>query len=182
MKKTLKHPRADPQLRQAFVERISGYKQEGKPIVYLDESGFAQSMPRIYGYSEKGQRCFGTQDWHAKGRINVIGAILENTFITLSLFTGNINADVFHAWVTQDLLPKLPHGAVIVMDNARFHKRLDTIQAIAESQYQLEWLPAYSPDLNPIEHKWGGAKAIRRQKRCSVDEVFTEHIECVRLC
>ncbi|WP_399478481.1 transposase [Xenorhabdus griffiniae] len=54
--------------------------------------------------------------------------------------------------------------------------------SIAESQYQLEWLPAYSPDLNPIEHKWGRAKAIRRQKRCSVDELFTEHIECVRLC
>ncbi|MEX0446208.1 hypothetical protein [Xenorhabdus sp. SGI246] len=31
------------------------YEQEGKPIVYLDESGFAQSMPRIYGYSEKGR-------------------------------------------------------------------------------------------------------------------------------
>ncbi|WP_369127559.1 transposase [Xenorhabdus bovienii] len=25
----------------------------------------------------------------------------------------------------------------------------------------MEWLPAYSPDLNPIEHKWGGAKAIK---------------------
>ncbi|WP_407078550.1 transposase [Xenorhabdus bovienii] len=46
----------------------------------------------------------------------------------------------------------------------------------------MEWLPAYSPDLNPIEHKWGGAKAIMRQKRCSVDELFTEHIEYVRLC
>ncbi|MDE9532137.1 transposase, partial [Xenorhabdus bovienii] len=79
---------------------------------------------------------------------------------------------------------KLPHGAVIVMDNAPFHKRNDTTQAIADSRQQtadsrcqLEWLPAYSPDLNPIEHKWGGAKAIRRQKRCSVDELFTEHIE-----
>ncbi|WP_275374770.1 transposase [Xenorhabdus bovienii] len=77
----------------------------------MDESGFAQSRPRKQGYSEKGLRCFGTHDWHAKGRLNVIGAILENTFVTLSLFTGNINADVFYAWMTQDLLPKLPHGA-----------------------------------------------------------------------
>ncbi|WP_420497880.1 transposase [Xenorhabdus khoisanae] len=65
--------------------------------MYLDESGFAQSMPRIHGYSEKGLRCFGTHDWYAKGRINVIGAIRENTFVTLSVFAGNINADVFHA-------------------------------------------------------------------------------------
>ncbi|WP_422646014.1 hypothetical protein, partial [Xenorhabdus miraniensis] len=51
--------------------------------MYLDESGFAQSMPRQHGYSEKGLRCFGTHDWHAKGRINVIGAIIKNTFVTL---------------------------------------------------------------------------------------------------
>ncbi|WP_422824410.1 transposase [Xenorhabdus bharatensis] len=82
------------------MERIDHYKQAGKPIVYLDESGFAQSMPRTHGYSAKGRCCFGTHDWQAKGRINVIGAILKKTFVTLSLFSGSINADVFHAWMT----------------------------------------------------------------------------------
>ncbi|CAK0745310.1 hypothetical protein CCP3SC5AM1_1280008 [Gammaproteobacteria bacterium] len=33
-------------------------------------------------------------------------------------------------------------------------------------------MPPYSPDLNPIEHKWAQLKAIRRQKRCSVEELF----------
>ncbi|WP_246432598.1 transposase [Xenorhabdus indica] len=81
---------------------FDGYEQAGKSIVYLDKSGFAQSMPRLHGCSKKGLRCFGTHDWHAKDRVNVIGAIIKNTFLTLSVFTGNINADVFHAWVTQD--------------------------------------------------------------------------------
>ncbi|PHM48867.1 transposase [Xenorhabdus miraniensis] len=138
-------------------------------------------MPRLHGYSEKGLRCFGTHNWHAKGRINVIGAIIEKTFVTVSLFAGNINADVFHAWVTQDLLPKLPGNAVIVMDNAPFHKRHDTKQAIADSRCQLEWLPPYSPDLNPIEPKWAGAKAIRRRERCPVDELFMQHIDYAKL-
>ncbi|MDE1479733.1 transposase [Xenorhabdus bovienii] len=113
-------------------------------------------MPRTHGYSAKGLRCFGTHDWHAKSRIN---------------------ADVFHAWMTQDLLPKLPSRTVIVMDNASFHKRNDTIKAIADHGCQLEWLPAYSPDLNPIEHKWAEVKAIRRRERCSIDELFMEHVE-----
>ncbi|MDC9591889.1 IS630 transposase-related protein, partial [Xenorhabdus sp. XENO-10] len=60
VKKTLRPPNADAQIRQAFVERIHHYEQAGKPIVYLDESGFAQSMPRTHGYSTKGWRCFGT--------------------------------------------------------------------------------------------------------------------------
>ncbi len=37
--------------------------------------------------------------------------------MTLSLFAGSINAEVFHAWLTQDLLPKRPSSAVIVMDS-----------------------------------------------------------------
>ncbi|WP_145956642.1 IS630 family transposase [Xenorhabdus budapestensis] len=152
------------------------HEHAGRPIVYLDESGFTQSMLRTHGYSAKGLRCFGTHDWQAKGRINVIGAILKKTFVTLSLFAGSINADVFHAWMTQDLLPKLPNRAVIVMDNASFHKRHDTIQAIADHGFQLEWLPPYSPDLNPIESKWAEAKAIRRRERCSIDELFMEYI------
>ncbi|WP_422645851.1 transposase [Xenorhabdus doucetiae] len=86
------------------MERICHHEQAGKPVVYLDENGFEQSMPRMRGYSLKGQRCFGTHDWQAKGRINAIGAIIKKTFVSLSLFAGNINADVFHAWMTQDLL------------------------------------------------------------------------------
>ncbi|WP_150138305.1 transposase [Candidatus Enterovibrio escicola] len=43
---------------------------------------------------------------------------------------GNVNAEVFHAWIEQDLLPKIPEQAVIVMDNASFHKRIDTLEAI----------------------------------------------------
>ena len=56
--------------RAAFVSRIEAYEAQGKEVIYLDESGFAQDMPRNYGYSDIGTRCYGTQDWHAKGRLN----------------------------------------------------------------------------------------------------------------
>lgn len=42
----------------------------------------------------------------------------------------HVNSDVFHAWMTQDLLPKVPVGSVIVMNNASFHKRDDIVQSI----------------------------------------------------
>ena len=134
-------------------------------------------MPRNYGYSVKGTRCYGTSDWHAKGRLNVIGAIVGITFLTLSLFTSSINSDVFYAWLTQDLLPKVKEGAVIVMDNATFHKRNDMLQAIQNCGCITEFLPPYSPDLNPIEKKWAQAKSIRRKLRCSIDELFIKHVD-----
>jgi transposase len=145
----------------------------GKSIVYLDESGFALDMPRTNGYSQKGRRCFGENDWHAKGRLNAIGAIIEKMMITVCLFEGNINSDVFYAWLTHDLIPKLPEECVIVMDNASFHKRSDMIEAIENAGHTLEFLPPYSPDLNPIEQKWAHAKAIRRKYRCSIQDLFS---------
>lgn len=131
-------------------------------------------MPRSHGYASVGTRCGGRQDWHAKGRTNVIGALLGASLLTVSLFQGTVNSDVFHAWTTQDLLPKLPPGCVIVMDNAAFHKRADIRQAVEDAGHVLEFLPPYSPDLNPIERKWAQAKATRRRKGCSVEELFAD--------
>ena len=141
----------------------------------MDESGFAHDSPRTHGYSFKGKRCYGTRDWHAKGRINVIGAIVGFAFLTLSLFESSINSDVFYAWLMQDLLPKVPQNAVLIMDNATFYKRADMVEAIQSRGIILEYLPPYSPDLNPIEHKWAQAKALRKQKRCSVDKLFADY-------
>ena len=172
IKKSLFHPRADEQQRAEFKEIISKYEQQKRTIVYTDESGFAFNMPRTHGYSPKGARCYGEKDWHARGRINVIGASVNNTLLTVCLFELNINSDVFFAWLTKDLLPKVPPNSVIVMDNATFHKRKDMIQAIKSQGHTPEYLPPYSPDLNPIEHKWAQAKAIRKKCKCSVDDVF----------
>lgn len=54
-------------------------------MVYRDESGFAHEMPRRPGYSPVGQRCFGQRDWGAKGRTNVIGALLSGLLLTVTL-------------------------------------------------------------------------------------------------
>jgi transposase len=128
--------------------------------------------PRTHGYSLKGTRCYGIHDWGAKGRINAIGALLGGDLLTVSLFESTINTNIFSIWVTQDLLPKLPHNSILIMDNATFHKGKNMKEAIKEAGHTLLYLPVYSPDLNPIEHKWAQAKAKRRQLRCSVDELF----------
>ena len=132
-------------------------------------------MPRPHGYAQKGERCYGLLNWGAKGRTNAIGAQIGKILLTLSLFACSINTDVFHSWVIKDRIPKLPQKAIIVMDNAAFHKAGKTQKVIKNAGHILEYLPPYSPDLNPIEHKWAQAKAIRKQKYCSIEEIFTQH-------
>ena len=138
----------------------------------MDESGFAVDAPREKGYSQKGEKCYGCKDWHAKGRVNVIGAITNFKFLNVCLFDCNINADVFHAWLTQELFPVLATNLVIVLDNATFHKRNDTLSAVQEQGHTLEFLPPYSPDLNPIEKKCAQAKSMRKKFGHTPEELF----------
>jgi transposase len=114
-----------------------------------------------------GKRCEGKHDGHAKERTNVIGALLASCLLTVTLFTGSINSTVFFAWLSQDLLPKIPPNSVIVMGNAAFHKRADCRQLIEQTRHLLEFLP-------PFEHKWAQTKSIRRYIHCSIDELFAQ--------
>jgi hypothetical protein len=56
--------------------------------------------------------------------------------------------------------------------NAPFHKRSDISSAISNAGHILDFLPAYSPDLNPIERKWAHAKSIRKKISCSISKLF----------
>jgi transposase len=166
-KKTLFHPKSDESLRESFKEQLFTYQTVfGRPIVYIDESGFSVDEPRSEGYSAQGRRCYAGKDWHSRGRVNAIGAICEFRILNVCLFEGNVNADVFYSWVSRQLLLSLPDNAVVVMDNAAFHKRSDSIDLIEKHGHTLLFLPPYSPDLNPIEKKWAQAKRIRRKYRC----------------
>ena len=133
-------------------------------------------MPRTHGYGPRGKRRFGKQDWNAKGRTTVIGAPIGSTLPTVTLFSCNSDSDVFHARTTRDPIPKLPDRAVIVMDNAAFHKRADTKAAIEKAGHRPEYLPPYSPDLNPIEHKWAQAKAIGRKTAKTTKQIFQSEL------
>ena len=113
IKKTLKHPKADQTQRAIFRSQVKHYKKEGRPIIYLDESGFAVSSPRTHGYSQEGTRCYGHHNWQEKGRINAIGAIMNKDLFSVSLWECTVDSDVFHTWAKMDLLPKLPKRSAI---------------------------------------------------------------------
>ncbi|WP_074904341.1 transposase [Nitrosomonas communis] len=132
-------------------------------------------MPRTHGYAPMGERCHSVKNWHARGRTNVIGALIGKALLPVALFTAHINVDIFHAWVTQDLLRKLLSACVIVMGNATFHKRQDIQTAFTNAGHTLEYLLSYSPDFNDIEPIWAQAKAIRKREGCSIAQLFAAY-------
>ena len=172
-KKTLKHPKADDNLRRLFLEQLSEFEESDRAIIYLDESGFKSHDNRPKGYASKGKPCLGQYNWQLKNQTNAIGAIHNNKLFGVGLYDCSVNSDLFHSWVEQLLLPHLPKNSVIVMDNATFHKRKDTTELIEGEGHTILWLPPYSPDLNPIEQMWAWVKQKRKEWRLDcVDTLF----------
>ena len=159
-----------------FKNKIEEYKSEGRVLSYIDESGFAVDMVRNYGYAKVGDRCYDSYNWNARGRENVIGALINNSLTACGIVDGNVDSDVFNTWLEKILIPELPENSVIIMDNAAFHKGHKTKEILSQHGHKLEFLPPYSPDLNLIEHKWSQAKAIRRKQNCSTIEIFQKHL------
>ena len=78
-------------------------------------------------------------------------------------FDGPINAALFEDWVETCLVPTLSPGETVVMDNLSSHKGPRVEQLIKAAGAQLRYLPAYSPDMNPIEKAFSKLKAFLRK-------------------
>ncbi len=79
------------------------------------------------------------------------------------VFDGAINGASFLAWVRQALVPTLSKGDIVIMDNLSSHKIVGVREAIEAVGATPLYLPAYSPDLNPIEQVFAKLKAILRK-------------------
>lgn len=105
-KKTLIHPKIDEEKRLLFQNKLNTYQANGMDIVYLDESGFANDMPRTHGYALKGQRVL----WYSRlGRSwtnHVIGALLGERLLTVTLFQDTINTATFNFGYNAIIKPK----------------------------------------------------------------------------
>ena len=84
-------------------------------------------------------------------------------FIAPMVVDGAVNGDVFRAYVEQVLVPELRRGDVVVMDNLGSHTLARVREAIEGAGCRLLYLPAYSPDLNPIENAFSKLKRLLRK-------------------
>ena len=85
---------------------------------------------------------------------------------------GATTSEVFRAYVEHILVPTLRPGDIVVLDNLSSHKDKQAIQLIEQAGAEVRPLPAYSPDLNPIEKMWSKVKALLRSAKARTDEAL----------
>ncbi len=132
-------------------------------LVFLDETWATTAMARTHGYAPKGERLIAAVP-HGHGKTTTVVAGLRLTGMVAPMVAdGALTGDLFAAYVRQQLVPVLRPGDVVVMDNLACHKVAGVAEAIRAAKAEVRYLPAYSPDLNPIENAFSKLKRLLRK-------------------
>ena len=89
---------------------------------------------------------------------------------------GATDTEVFQVYVREVLGPTLRPGDIVVMDNLSPHKHEATLALIEQAGATVAFLPAYSPDLNPIEPMWSKVKQFLRSAEARTWEALVAAI------
>jgi len=187
----------DPPKRAVFKQKLAELlaKTNAEPeqlqVWFWDESGFSLRVIRRKSWTKKGQRT-KVLGQRRRGRVNVMGGLREHDRKRLCFFVDRGNADNFLAQLRQlydfvqqewseqgnqiEQFQQQGPKIVVILDNASYHKRQDIKEKIQQElpNLLLEFLPAYSPDLNLIELLWHSCKEYIAQRLFSTVEQLKE--------
>lgn len=106
----------------------------------------------------------------------MVAAILHDAVIAPMVLDGPMDSLAFEAYIEQVLIPALPPGSIVVMDNLSSHKPTFVEKLLNEAGFELWYLPPYSPDFNPIENMWSKIKAFLRSAKARTQEKLYDAI------
>lgn len=143
-------------------------------MVFLDETWCGTNMTRRHGRAPRGQRAHAAVP-HGHWKTSTFIAGLRNDRIVAPfVFSGAMNGLIFRHYIAEQLGPTLRPGDVVVMDNLSAHKVSGIRELIEARGATLLYLPAYSPDLNPIELLFAKLKhLLRTASERTIDALWT---------
>lgn len=147
---------------------------EHSRLVFIDETGLNTKMARLYGRAHRSQRCVAAVPHGHWQTSTFIAALRWDGLTAPFLIEGAVNAEVFTAYLREVLCPELKKNEIVVLDNLSTHKIPAVTELISAKGASVHYLPAYSPDLNPIEMAFAKLKAQLRQAAArSLDQLQT---------
>lgn len=119
-------------------------------------------MARTRGRCPRGRRlCAAVPHGHWKTS-TLVAALRSDKITAPFVIDGAMNGRVFRIDVKTALAPTLTEGDIVVVDNLASHKVAGVREAITARGASLLYLPAYSPDLDPIEQVFAKLKELSR--------------------
>jgi transposase len=136
---------------------------EPERLVFVDEMGANTSPTSLYAWSRRGERapCSAPRNWGAN--VTLLASMTLSGMGPCLAVEGPTTKAVFETYVERVLAPSLREGQLVVMDNLSSHKGPRVRELVEARGCELLYLPAYSPDLNPIEQAFAKLKGLLRK-------------------
>jgi transposase len=141
-------------------------------FVFLDETGTTTALTRLSGWGPRGERLVDAAPAGHWKTTTFVAGLRSTGLVAPCVLDGPMTGESFRAYVEQMLAPALAPGDVVVLDNLPAHKVSGVAAAIGQAGASLLYLPAYSPDLNPIEQLFAKLKALLREAAARTKEAL----------
>jgi transposase len=152
-------------------------------LVFVDESGASTAMDRTHGRVPSGVRVDGPVP-HGHWKVVTLTAAVRLGGVPEAAclaFDGATDTACFEAYVAGCLAPALRPGDIVVRDNLACPTTAAVARLIAAAGAEVRYLPAYRPDLNPIEKLFSKLKAyLRKAAARTVDGLIAAMGEALR--
>jgi transposase len=144
--------------------------------LFVDESSTRLNMTPLYARSPKGQRAIAVVPKRSSN-ITLIAAMTKQGMQATMTLEGSLDGDAFEVYVENVLVPTLKPGQTVILDNLRVHENTKAKTLIEQAGCALRFLPAYSPDLTPIECGLAKIKTVLRSLTAATSKAFDKAIK-----
>ena len=142
---------------------MEALRPEEARLIFIDESSINTDMTRRFARAPKGERICGMIPRNTPLAHSIIGALAPEGLLAAMELEGSVDGLAFAAFVQGFLAPELRPDDVVILDNNATHLNREALVAIEAAGAFIVFLPAYSPDLNPIEQCWAKVKELLRK-------------------
>ena len=132
-------------------------------LVFIDETWAKTNMTPLRGWAARGKRLIGKAPFGHWNTMTFIAALRHDAITAPWVIDGPINGETFRTYIEQVLVPTLHQDDIVILDNLGSHKAPAIRNTIRAAGARLFFLPAYSPDLNPIEQVFAKLKHLLRK-------------------
>ncbi len=140
--------------------------------IFIDESGTNTTATPRYGWAPRGSRAHGRAPRNYRENTTLVAALSPDGITAALSFPGALNSEAFDVFLDRVLLPGLPAGQTVIMDNLSVHRRRSVQARIEAAACSLLYLPAYSPDFNPIEQAFSKLKTYLRRTEARTQDAL----------
>jgi transposase len=152
-------------------------------LVFVDECGTHTALTRRKARAVRGERARGAVPRHRGPVTTLLAGIGLAGMRPAMTVEGGTDTAVFAAYLQHFLLPALAPGTVVVVDNVGAHQPERIRELVAAAGCELVFLPAYSPDMSPIEEAFSKLKALVKaaaaRTRAALDRAIAAALEAV---